>query len=914
MAPPIRNVFRELDEVAQRLARIEGALNISPAAKPPEALPVVPPPIPVEVGNVSPLAEAGGPISPPAQVRRVQDYVENARKPLPPPKPFLPPIDFERLIGGRWYAVIGAIVCMIGIALFLKLAYEQGWLKGIPPGMKCLLGAAFGGVLIGLGEFAFRKLEAGKTLAAASLTATGLGAMFAAVYASHAVYDIVPIVPCFLLLILVSAAAMTLAIRQKVATVGLLGLLGAYVSPFLMGTDTPSRVVLPLYLLLLLASGLMLSARMGPRIKTFYSLRTMVWWGTVIAGSLWAYSMKEVAPQAVLIWLPIVWVFMHIELVYWAKGFKIDPKTEGIGFHVLGIATPWSTARAFMTSFSSTAWCVLIGTTSMYAWSLKGGPTPSPEWLVPAAATIATGALGFVMSGHLRVLKDSPQNVAEQLGASLLVQCASASVVTIILGVSGWAEPAALLVLGLGAAFAAKWLQVRSLYIYAAAALLAGSFRVLVGSSGWSVPALGTGELALSRFTVLCGGAGIAWFAVAVLMRSVTLDSWKKLYGLCVFGGAVMWTIACFECGPFMAATLMLVCAGAMSLLSTRLKSVSLRLAGLGVLAAESIRIVAADYRVVVQPNDAQAISMPSLFLGFEWWGVLPTFAAVVWWIYADHFRRLKPEGTVKSLSEFMGRVTGVVSAAIGLGMLAAAAVSKTTTGPGFAFYWAIIVLAASMVSFRMPKFQLAIAAVPIAIAAVIAWLFGWLFPDMNWDAPDARWALLVHFGVVEGIIISGALWFCGRSIWESFGRLEDAIIVKILGGVVGGVLLLGATSVDVARIVREFSEVETAQRAAVSIWWGIGGVGLIVAGFIRKVGALRHAGLALLGVAVAKALIYDLVGVPAGWRVGSFVGLGLMMLAVSVVYAKVGAKAGKEMKGQSSQPGPQPESAAEVR
>ena len=636
----------------------------------------------------------------------------------------------------------------------------------------------------------------------------------------------------------------------------------------------------------------------------------MVWWGTVIAGSLWAYSMNRVAPQAVLIWLPFVWVFMHIELVYWAKGFKLEPNVESRGFITFGKSTTWSTARAFMTSFSSTAWCVLIGSTSMYSWSLVGGPPSSPEWLVPAAATIATGALGFVMSGHLRVLKDSPQNVAEQLGASLLVQCASASVVSIILGVSGWAEPAALLVLGLGAAFAARWLQVRSLYIYAASALLAGSFRVLVGSSGWGLPAFGSGDLAVSRFTVLCCCGGLAWFASAILMRVVCTDRWMKLYGMCIFAGAVMWSVGSFRCQPFMGAAFMLVFAGAMALLSQRLKSVSLRFAGLGTLAAESIRIVAADYRVLSLPDRGEVFTLPQVFLALEWWGLLPVFAAVVWWIYADHFRRLKPEGTVKSLGEFMGRATGVVSAAIGLGSLAVCIASDKTSAPGFAFFWAIIVLAASMVSFKMPKFQLAIAAVPIAAAAVVAWLIGWLFPNMNWDAPGARWALWVHFGVVEGIIISGALWFCGRSIWESFGRLESATIVKILGGVVGGMLLLGATSLDVARIVREFSEIETAQRAAVSIWWGIGGVGLIVAGFIRKVSALRHAGLALLGVAVAKALIYDLVGVPAGWRVVSFVGLGLMMLAVSVVYAKVG----KEMNGQSTEPDPQPEAAGEVR
>ncbi len=901
MTPPIRNVFRELDELTRRLSRIEQALKIAEDPRPPMVDPssLIPPPIPVELPDVATRAHAPVPaIEPSSKSRRVVEFVENVRKPVPPAKPLIPPIDFERLIGGRWYAVIGAIICMIGIALFLKLAIEQGWLKGIPPGYKCLLGAAFGGVLIAMGEIAFRKLEAGKTLAAASLTATGLGALFAAVYASHAVHHLVAIVPCFVLLILVSAGAMALAIRQRVATVGLLGLLGAYVSPFLMGAGEPSRVVLPLYLLLLLASGLFLSARMGPKIKTFYSLRTMVWWGTVIAGSLWAMSMRRVAPHMVLLWTPCVWTLMHIELAYWAKSVKTEPTDENKP-GAFGASTKWATARSYMTSFSSTAWCVLLGSTAVYSWSIMGGIATSPEWLVPAAAAIATGGLGFVLSGHLRVLKDPPQNVAEQLGASLIVQCLSAIVVAIILGISGWAEPAALVVLGLGAAFAARWMQVRSLHIYAASALLAGSFRVLVGTSGWNLAVFGTGELEVSRLTLLCSGCAIAWFGTAILMRAVATGTWQKLYGLCVIAGAFMWTIGSFDCRPFMAAAFMLLFSGAMALLSRHLKSVSLRFAGLGMLAAESIRILAVDYGVLTREPSPEAISLPSVFMAFEWWALLPISAAVVWWIFADHFRRLKPEGTVKSFAEFLGRATGIASAAIGLIMLATSVFSDKTDATGCAFFWAIIVLAASMVSFKMPKFQLAIAAVPVAFGAGLAWL-GWLFPELSWDVPAARWGLFVHFGVVEAIIISGAYWFCGRSIWESFGRLESATIVKVLGGVTGGVLLLGATSMDVARIVREFSDIETAQRAAVSIWWGVAGVGLIVSGFIKRAGPLRHAGLVLLGVAAAKALIYDLVGVPAGWRVVSFVGIGLMMLAVSVVYAKVGKGLDSESPQQS--------------
>jgi uncharacterized membrane protein len=103
--------------------------------------------------------------------------------------------------------------------------------------------------------------------------------------------------------------------------------------------------------------------------------------------------------------------------------------------------------------------------------------------------------------------------------------------------------------------------------------------------------------------------------------------------------------------------------------------------------------------------------------------------------------------------------------------------------------------------------------------------------------------------------------------------------------------LLLSSTSLEIARIAGVMSSEPTARRAAVSIWWGLVAVGLIVAGFWRKIPAARHVGLGLLAVATAKAMVFDLSTVPPIWRVASFVGLGLLMLGVAVGYARASAR-----------------------
>ena len=62
----------------------------------------------------------------------------------------------------------------------------------------------------------------------------------------------------------------------------------------------------------------------------------------------------------------------------------------------------------------------------------------------------------------------------------------------------------------------------------------------------------------------------------------------------------------------------------------------------------------------------------------------------------------------------------------------------------------------------------------------------------------------------------------------------------------------------------------------------------MLAAGFLRKNAPIRYVGLSLLGLATLKAVVFDLIDVSAGWRVASFVLLGVLMIAVAAVYSRL--------------------------
>jgi uncharacterized membrane protein len=75
----------------------------------------------------------------------------------------------------------------------------------------------------------------------------------------------------------------------------------------------------------------------------------------------------------------------------------------------------------------------------------------------------------------------------------------------------------------------------------------------------------------------------------------------------------------------------------------------------------------------------------------------------------------------------------------------------------------------------------------------------------------------------------------------------------------------------------------------AYSAAWLLFGVALLALGFLRNAAALRHAGMALVCVVVAKVFVIDMAGLQGLLRVFSFLGLGAALVGLGYAYRRFG-------------------------
>jgi uncharacterized membrane protein len=85
----------------------------------------------------------------------------------------------------------------------------------------------------------------------------------------------------------------------------------------------------------------------------------------------------------------------------------------------------------------------------------------------------------------------------------------------------------------------------------------------------------------------------------------------------------------------------------------------------------------------------------------------------------------------------------------------------------------------------------------------------------------------------------------------------------------------------------QQHASTQTSQ-LALSGFWGALGFAAIVAGLIRRTRALRLGGLGVLMLAVGKVFLVDLANLESIWRVGSFLAIGLLLLAGAFAYQRV--------------------------
>ncbi|WP_201861080.1 DUF2339 domain-containing protein [Microvirga soli] len=232
-----------------RVAALEGELRLVRAQSGPAASPAeqqAPAPMPE-----APIEEAPAPdlpLDPVTEALRPARSVPAIQPPTPRPAP--PGRDFEEALGSRWAVWVGGVALALGGIFLVRYSIEQNLLS---PATRIAFGGLFALALIGAGEW-LRRRESSVALPGipsanvpSILTAAGTCGAFAAAYAAYALYDLIGPAAAFVTLGLIAVLTMVASTLHG-PILAALGVLGAMGSPLLVSSDEPQPWALVIYL------------------------------------------------------------------------------------------------------------------------------------------------------------------------------------------------------------------------------------------------------------------------------------------------------------------------------------------------------------------------------------------------------------------------------------------------------------------------------------------------------------------------------------------------------------------------------------------------------------------------------------------------------------------------------------------
>lgn len=272
-----------------------------PASAPEQAPPLAPDagarPAPTAADIAPPAAGAPSPVPPPISVPAPS---------APPPRGAIPPAPpasaglkermagFEEKVGARWAVWVGGIALALGGVFLVRYAVEQDL---IGPAARVGLGLLLAALLLAAGEW-LRRVDRKDGFAGVPaahvpsvLTAAGTMTAFGSIFAAYELYHLIPPGLAFVLLALTGIATMLAALLHGPALAAL-GFAGAALTPFLVTTEEPNAMGVALLITVVGASALGVARLKTWRFLALLAIAGMVAWA--------AFLLIFEVPQAVM--------------------------------------------------------------------------------------------------------------------------------------------------------------------------------------------------------------------------------------------------------------------------------------------------------------------------------------------------------------------------------------------------------------------------------------------------------------------------------------------------------------------------------------------------------------------------------------------------------------------------------------
>jgi len=223
-------------------------------------------------------------------------------------------------MGVKLFAWIGGLALFLGVVFFVKYSFDHNL---VPPELRVALGFITGlGLLVG-GVVLHRRKQF--IIGAQALCATGVVILYAVTFACRSIYhfEFFGLVPTFFLMVLITTAAFLIAVRLNALVVAILGMLGGFLTPYLLSTGEDNPFGLFGYIAILDAGLIVVALH-----RRWFFLTALAAVGTAVMQIGWAGEFftaeKYFEGNKILIALGVLLGFnvLYLATAWWAKRRK----------------------------------------------------------------------------------------------------------------------------------------------------------------------------------------------------------------------------------------------------------------------------------------------------------------------------------------------------------------------------------------------------------------------------------------------------------------------------------------------------------------------------------------------------------------------------------------------------------------
>lgn len=814
----------------------------------------LPPPFvapPVEAESIGPAE----PASPPTDTPDLLPAVGAAQPPAAELPAAVPPLvvapvrgGWEQRLGARAFLWVGAITLALAAVFLVRYSIEEGYLS---PEVRVILAALFGFVLIGGAE----KMRSRDDRVAQALAAAGVAALYGALFSAVALYGMISKVAAGGGAAALTAFAIGVSLRHGIFVAGL-AFVGGFASPAIIGSNDPNTPVLFGYLLAIAAG------TMGViRIRGWWPLG----WGVLAGSALWTGVWLLASHDAPELRQEMPWVGLFVVAVaglfVWAT-WKRMGESENPPNDVVALV-----------------WAALAGTgVALVCLVVDDSGRQMAGWLALLLHGAGVYALGRWTPRF--------QNAAA-LGPAL-------SLVTLALwwGATRGAE--------------ADWDPERFAWL---TLLFGGSYAsaafALLWNAGrpgfWAALSVAAGftHFLLCWYVLRGTATGMPWGLISVglaapfLVGAERLARWRtSMAGATEALGYLAAGVSFFIAAaiPMELSREWITVAYAIELAAVAAIAAMLDLRAMRQLCWPLLAVVVV--RFVLNPEVLTYPLGVTPLINWILWGYGISIAALL-----VSLRFLRPTGDV--------RLVRAVEAAIAL--LAFVLVTlevRSLFQPGAmetpdasflerSFHvaiWGAFALAALWMTRRQPdpvtlwawRLSGGLALATVLIVQVL--IANPVFEPADIGRLPIFNAMFLAYAVPAAMAVLARRW----------ADVEPNRHVDLLLDAAASILAFVYVSLEVRHLFdpgfeRSGFAAEGLELYAYSIVWLLFGVALLALGFLRQAGALRHAGMILVCIVVAKVFLIDMAGLKGLLRVFSFLGLGAALIGLGYAYRRFG-------------------------